>query len=178
MNDLVLISCAADFAARRHAGQRRKGASREPYLNHLAEVAKLLATATAGADAALVAAGWLHDTIEDTDVTRDQLAELFGADVAALVVEVTDDKTLPKAERKRLQIAHAPHLTARARTIKLADKISNLRSLLVSPPDDWERERLIDYLDWAEQVAAGCQGVNDQLERLFRKTAASSRAVL
>lgn len=178
MQGLVLISRAADFAARCHAGQRRKGATREPYLNHLAEVAQLLASVTDGADAALVAAGWLHDTIEDTDVSREQLAELFGDDVAVLVVEVSDDKTLPKAERKRLQIAHAPHLSARARMIKLADKISNLRSLLVSPPDDWERERLVDYLDWAEQVAAGCQGVNVALETLFRKTAARSRAVL
>lgn len=178
MTDLVLVSRAADFAARRHAGTRRKGADKEPYVNHLAEVALLLTVATKGSDAALVAAGWLHDTIEDTGVTRDELAELFSADVAELVVACTDDKTLPKAERKRLQIEHAPHLAPRAKLIKLADKISNLRSLIVSPPDDWERDRLLDYLDWAEKVAAGCRGVNDHLENLFDETAARGRAVL
>ncbi|MFC0240053.1 HD domain-containing protein [Rhodopseudomonas telluris] len=178
MTDLVLVSRAADFAARRHAGTRRKGADKEPYVNHLAEVALLLTVATDGGDAPLTAAGWLHDTIEDTGVTRDDLASEFSDDVASLVVEVTDDKTLPKLERKRLQIEHAPHLTPRARMIKLADKTSNLRSLILSPPDDWERERLIDYLDWAEQVAAGCRGVNQRLEQLFDETAARGRAVL
>ncbi len=178
MTDLVLVSRAADFAARKHAGTRRKGADKEPYVNHLAEVALLLTVATEDADAALVAAGWLHDTIEDTGVTRDDLAELFSEDVAELVVACTDDKTLPKAERKRLQIEHAPHLAPRAKMIKLADKISNLRSLILSPPDDWERDRLLDYLDWAEKVAAGCRGVNDHLERLFDETAARGRAVL
>jgi (p)ppGpp synthase/HD superfamily hydrolase len=178
MTDLVLVSRAADFAARCHAGQRRKGAAKEPYVNHLAEVAELLAVATDGSDAALVAAGWLHDTIEDSGTTRDELVEQFSADVAALVIECTDDKTLPKAERKRLQIEHAPHLTGRARMIKLADKISNLRSLIYSPPDDWERERLIDYLDWADKVVAGCRGVSATLERIYDETASSGRAVL
>lgn len=178
MTDLVLVSRAADFAARKHAGTRRKGADKAPYVNHLAEVALLLTVATDGADAPLVAAGWLHDTIEDTGVTRDDLAELFSEDVAELVVACTDDKTRPKAERKRLQIEHAPHLAPRAKMIKLADKISNLRSLILSPPDDWERDRLLDYLDWAEKVAAGCRGVNDHLENLFDETAARGRAVL
>ncbi|ABD06510.1 metal dependent phosphohydrolase [Rhodopseudomonas palustris HaA2] len=178
MTDLVLVSRAADFAARCHAGQRRKGAAKEPYVNHLAEVAELLAVATDGSDAALVAAGWLHDTVEDSGTTRDELIEQFGDDVAALVIECTDDKTLPKAERKRLQIEHAPHLSGRARMVKLADKISNLRSLIFSPPDDWERERLIDYLDWADRVVAGCRGVNGYLERIYDETASSGRAVL
>ncbi|WP_047310069.1 HD domain-containing protein [Rhodopseudomonas palustris] len=178
MTDLVLVSRVADFAARCHAGQRRKGAAKEPYVNHLAEVAELLAVATDGSDAALVAAGWLHDTVEDSGTTRDELIEQFGEDVAALVIECTDDKTLPKATRKRLQVEHAPHLTGRARMIKLADKISNLRSLIFSPPDDWERDRLVDYLDWADQVVAGCRGVNVWLERIYDETASSGRAVL
>jgi (p)ppGpp synthase/HD superfamily hydrolase len=178
MTDLVLVSRAADFAARRHVGTRRKGADRQPYVNHLAEVAELLAVATAGADAALVAAGWLHDTIEDTATDRDELASLFGDDVALLVTEVTDDKTLPKAERKRLQILHAPKISPRARMIKIADKTSNLRSLITSPPDDWERERIIDYLDWADQVVAGCRGVSTYLEQCYDETASSGRGVL
>ncbi|MBI5130677.1 MAG: bifunctional (p)ppGpp synthetase/guanosine-3',5'-bis(diphosphate) 3'-pyrophosphohydrolase [Rhodopseudomonas palustris] len=178
MTDLVLVSRAADFAARSHAGQRRKGAAKEPYVNHLAEVAELLAVATDGSDAALVAAGWLHDTIEDCGTTRDELTDQFSADVASLVAECTDDKTLAKAERKLLQIAHAPDLTGRARMIKIADKISNLRSLIFSPPDDWERARLIDYLDWSDKVVAGCRGVSPSLERIYDETASSGRAVL
>ena len=178
MTDLVMVSRAADFAARCHAGQRRKGAAKELYVNHLAEVAELLAVATGGSDAALVAAGWLHDTVEDSGTTREELSERFGDDVACLVIECTDDKALPKAERKRLQIEHAPHLSARARMVKVADKISNLRSLTFSPPDDWERERLVDYLDWADKVVAGCRGVNAYLERIYDETASSGRAVL
>jgi (p)ppGpp synthase/HD superfamily hydrolase len=178
MNDLILVSRAADFAARRHVGTRRKGADKQPYVNHLAEVAQLLAIATQGSDAALVAAAWLHDSIEDTQTSREELAQEFGNDVAMLVVEVTDDKTLPKAERKRLQILHAPTASGRARMIKIADKTSNLRSLISSPPDDWERDRLIEYLDWADQVVAGCRGVNAYLERIYDETASSGRAVL
>ncbi len=178
MSDLVLISRAADFAARRHVGTRRKGADKQPYVNHLAEVALLLATATDGSDAALIAAGWLHDTIEDTATSREELAAEFGEDIAKLVSEVTDDKSLPKAERKRLQIEHAPKASGRARMIKIADKTSNIRSLITSPPDDWERERLVDYLDWADQVVAGCRGVNAWLERVYDETVSSGRAVL
>jgi (p)ppGpp synthase/HD superfamily hydrolase len=178
MNDVILIARAADFAARRHVRQRRKGAAAEPYLNHAAEVACLLAEATGGEDAVLVAAGWLHDTLEDTETKRDELAQLFGEDVALLVGEVTDDKSLPKAERKRLQIAHAPEKTDRAKALKIADKISNLRSLMASPPDDWERERLLDYVDWAERVVAGCRGPNPRMVDLFDRTVAEARGAL
>ena len=178
MNDLELVTRAADFAARRHVGQRRKGHAAEPYINHLAEVASLIAEATEGKDAALVAAGWLHDTLEDTDTEREELVTLFGEDVTALVAAATDDKSLPKAERKRLQIAHAPGLAPRAKVLKIADKISNLRSLILSPPDGWERERLIDYVDWADKVVAGCRGVNPRLDRLFDDTVAEARDVL
>ena len=174
MSGLVLVSKAADFAARQHAGQRRKGAAREPYINHLAEVAGLLAETTDGNDATLVAAGWLHDT----GATREQLEEMFGAEVAALVIEVTDDKRLPKDERKRLQIVNAAKKSDGAKQIKLADKTSNLRSLLLSPPDHWERERLIDYIDWAEKVIVGCRGVNSTLERIFDNTLAQARGTL
>lgn len=172
---LLLISRAAVFAARQHAGQRRKGKAREPYLNHLAEVASILAEVTDGTDAVLVAAGWLHDTVEDTDAERDDLVREFGEDVAALVAEVTDDKSLPKAERKRLQVANASRKSARAKLLKIADKISNLRSLMFSPPDHWERERLLEYLTWAEAVVAGCRGLNPKLDALFDTTLAQAR---
>ena len=174
MNDLVLVSRAADFAAERHRDQRRKGKGQVPYVNHLADVARLLAVATKGADAELVAAGWLHDTVEDTATSHNELASAFGDDVASLVREVTDDKSLPKAERKRLQVVKTPAKTPRAKMIKLADLTSNLRQL----PDDWEAQRIHDYFEWADQVAAGCRGVNAELERTFDQTAASGKAAL
>jgi GTP diphosphokinase / guanosine-3',5'-bis(diphosphate) 3'-diphosphatase len=174
MNGLVLVSSAANFAAERHKDQRRKGKRQVPYVNHLAEVARLLAVATKGTDAELVAAGWLHDTVEDTETSQDELVSTFGDDVASLVMEVTDDKSLPKAERKRLQVLKTPAKTLRAKMIKLADLTSNLRQF----PEDWESQRINDYFEWADQVAAGCRGVNAELERTFDQTAASGRAAL
>src|SRR5258707_9710774 len=128
---LRLVSEAAELAARRHNGMARKGRGNEPYINHLAEVASLLAAATDGADAELVAAGWLHDTIEDTETTREELAQKFGERVAALVVEVTDDMSLPKEQRRQLQIIDAPKKSPGAKMIKLADKISNIRARIL-----------------------------------------------
>jgi (p)ppGpp synthase/HD superfamily hydrolase len=165
--DLILVSRAADFAARRHLNHRRKGAVGEPYLNHLIEVGHVLAEATEGRDAALVAAGLLHDTLEDTPTTFEELETQFGHDIAGLVAEVTDDKRLPKAERKRLQVVTAPTKSERARLIKIADKISNVRALAHSPPADWNVARIVEYIDWAEQVVAGCRGINAALERAF-----------
>jgi guanosine-3',5'-bis(diphosphate) 3'-pyrophosphohydrolase len=174
VNGLVLVSRAADFAAERHKDIRRKGAGAIPYINHLADVARLLAVATEGADAELVAAGWLHDTVEDTATSREELISAFGDDVAGLVMEVTDDKSLPKAERKRLQVVKTPAKTPRARMIKLADLTSNLRQL----PDDWEPQRISEYFEWADKVAAGCRGINSELEGAFDQIFTSGRAAL
>lgn len=172
---ILLVTRAAEFGTRRHSGQTRKGASREPYVNHLAEVAALLATTTEEPDAHLVAAGWLHDAVEDTETSGEELKQLFGRYVADLVAEVTDDKSLSKAQRKRLQVERAPHKSPGARAIKIADKISNLNSLVSSPPDDWDRERVTIYIDWAEDVVAGCRGVNETLEALFDRAVAEAR---
>lgn len=166
-NDVLLITRALDFATRAHTDQRRKGAREEPYINHLADVAWMLAQATSGKDATLIAAGLLHDTIEDQGVTHAILADLFGIDVANLVAEVTDDKLLLKQERKRLQIEHAPHKSPRARMLKIADKTSNLRAILHSPPTDWTRERKLEYFAWADRVIAGCRGINPWLDAQF-----------
>src|SRR5258708_29475523 len=122
LTGLRLVSEAADFAARRHTGQQRKGRGNEPYVNHLAEVANLLAAATDGADAELVAAGWLHDTIEDTETTREELEQKFSARVAALVIEVTDDMSLPKNQRRRLQVVDAPTKSPGRKLLKIATK--------------------------------------------------------
>lgn len=160
---------AAHFAASRHSGQRRKGAVGEPYVNHLLEVAELVAGALAEPDPHLVMAALLHDTVEDVGVTREELAETFGEDVASLVMEVTDDKSLPKKERKRLQIVNAPHKTVRAQVIKLADKISNLRAVLASPPVDWSAERQREYFEWAKQVVDALSAPNSSLKAEFER---------
>ena len=164
---VVDLMRALDFAARKHRDQRRKGAADEPYINHLTEVARLVAEATEGRDTASVVAALLHHTIEDTKTTREELEREFGADVAAVVSEVTDDKSLPKAERKRLQIESAPHKSERAKMIKVADKTSNLRSIAASPPVDWDSRRQRDYFEWAAKVVDGCRGVNKNLEAQF-----------
>jgi (p)ppGpp synthase/HD superfamily hydrolase len=152
MNDIVRIMKAADFAARRHTRQRRKGAAAEPYLNHLIEVADLVAEATDGSADAVVAA-LLHDAVEDQGVEIEEIADLFGATVASVVAELTDDKTLPKQERKDKQIESAPHKSDTASIIKLADKTSNLRALATSPPP-WTVERKREYIRWARAVVA------------------------
>lgn len=175
MSDIVLIARAWNFAAERHCGQRRKGEAQEPYVNHLAEVAELVAVATEGRDAPLVAAAVLHDTVEDTATTGADIERLFGADVADLVAEVTDDKSLPKAERKAQQVHHAPHRSDRAKVLKLADKTSNLRALASSPPAGWSAARRAEYIDWAERVVAGLRGTNPWLEARFDEAATRAR---
>ena len=168
--DVVRIARAVTFAAEKHRGQRRKGEAAEPYFNHLAEVASLVAQATGGLDPIAVIGALLHDTIEDTGTTSRELEAEFGPEVARLVAEVTDDKSRPKAERKRLQVENAPHKSDRAKIIKMADKISNLRGITSSPPTDWDLARKREYFDWAARVVAGCRGANAVLEKAFDET--------
>jgi (p)ppGpp synthase/HD superfamily hydrolase len=158
---------ALDFAAHKHRDQRRMGAAAEPYINHLAEVALLVAEATRGRDNLAVLGALLHDTMEDTATTRDELEAQFGGDVAALVAEITDDKSLPKEVRKRLQVETAHLKSPRARTIAIADKTSNLLSLIESPPVDWPATRRREYFEWAAAVVRGCRGTNPRLEARF-----------
>ena len=158
---------ATVFAARKHQDQRRKGQDRLPYVNHVIEVAEMLARVAGTSDLAILQAALLHDTVEDTDTTFEEIEELFGADVRHLVEEMTDDKDLPKAERKRLQIEHAPGLSDRGKLIKIADKISNIRDIVHRPPPDWDMHRRREYVRWGEAVVAGCRGVNSTLEDLF-----------
>ena len=164
------ILAAARFAAEKHVGQKRKGDAAEPYINHLIEVAELVAASSDVLDTNLIMAAFLHDTVEDTGVTAAELEKKFGADVAGLVLEVTDDKSLPKQARKALQVQHAHKKSPRAQTLKLADKISNLRSILSSPPRDWSAERKREYFDWARDVIAGLQAPNRALKEEFDRT--------
>jgi guanosine-3',5'-bis(diphosphate) 3'-pyrophosphohydrolase len=175
---LRLVSEAAELAAHRHNGVARKGRGSEPYINHLAEVANLLAAATDGADAELVAAAWLHDSIEDTETTREELSQKFSERVASLVVECTDDMSLPKAERRRLQVVDAPHKSAGAKLIKIADKISNIRARILTDPTREEHDDLADYTAWAVEVVAGCRGGNAWLETTFDETVKLARSTL
>jgi (p)ppGpp synthase/HD superfamily hydrolase len=148
-----------------HVKQRRKGAASEPYVNHLIEVADLVAAAGAPED--VVCAALLHDAIEDQGITAAQIADLFGAAVAAMVCEVTDDKTLPKADRKAAQIAAAPGLSPGAKLIKLADKISNVRTVGASPPANWPLERRLAYIEFSRKVVDGLRGIDAVLEETF-----------
>ena len=162
-----LILKAAMFAAVKHSGQPRKDAKGSPYINHPIELANLLANEGNVTDANVICAAFLHDTIEDTPTTKEELIAAFGEKITSIVLEVTDDKELDKAVRKNLQIEHAPHKSAEAKLVTLADKICNLRDLIVSPPIGWETERIQEYFDWSGKVIAGLRGTHPVMESIF-----------
>ena len=158
---------ALQFAAFKHRDQRRKDHAASPYINHPIALANVLWHEGGVHDPGVICAALLHDTIEDTQTTAEELRDAFGARITRMVLEVTDDKLLPKAERKRRQIEHAPHLSRGAKLVKLADKICNLRDVAASPPPAWSLRRRRQYFDWARKVVAGVRGVNRKLERAF-----------
>jgi guanosine-3',5'-bis(diphosphate) 3'-pyrophosphohydrolase len=161
------ILAALAFAADKHRHQRRKDREASPYINHPIDLANILVNEAGVADTLVILAAILHDTVEDTDTTLDEIAALFGPEVSAIVAEVTDDKRLPKEERKRRQVEHAPHASFRAQQVKLADKISNLRDLAARPPSTWDLERKRAYFDWSKRVVDGVRGRHAALEALF-----------
>jgi guanosine-3',5'-bis(diphosphate) 3'-pyrophosphohydrolase len=162
-----IVLAASAFAAHKHRDQRRKGADASPYINHPIAVANVLANEAAITDPTVLAAALLHDTIEDTDTTIEELEAAFGPKIAAIVVEVTDDKALDKPVRKQLQIEHAATLSQAAQFVKFADKICNIRDMSRSPPVDWSFERQAEYFAWAKQVVDQMRGVSPVLEKLF-----------
>lgn len=168
------VITAAAFARKKHDGQTRKGAESEPYFFHVLDVASILA-ACGATDETLLTAALLHDTIEDTRTTPEELAQHFGPEVAALVLEVSDDKSLEKAVRKELQVQHAPSLSPSAKRLKIADKIANVRDVGLKPAKDWSKKRRREYIVWASQVVDGCRGVDSGLEDLFDETARIAR---
>jgi (p)ppGpp synthase/HD superfamily hydrolase len=176
MKEWIMVLRAADMAARWHVDQRRKGVAKEPYINHLLEVASLVTEATGGNDPNTVIAALLHDAIEDQGITSEIITEEFGKVVAGYVLEVTDNKTLPKDERKLRQIETASRKSREAKLIKLADKISNLRAITSSPAADWSVERRLEYVEWARAVVAGLRDTSPWLERQFDE--AAERAIL
>jgi len=169
-----LIINAAAFAADKHRDQTRKDAESSPYINHPIAVANVLADAGGVTDPVILCAALLHDTVEDTETTVEELQEKFGQKIAAIVAEVTDDKSLEKQVRKELQVQHAPHISDEAKLVKLADKICNLRDILASPPADWSAERKREYFAWAARVVDGLRGVHPKLEAVFDELHARS----
>ncbi|WP_322050009.1 HD domain-containing protein [Paraburkholderia bannensis] len=162
-----LLIQATAFAAEKHRNQRRKDAHASPYINHPIALANVLANEGDVNDEAVLIAALLHDTIEDTETTAAEIETQFGREVAQIVQEVTDDKRLPKAERKRLQIEHAARISPQAKLVKLADKIANLRDIANSPPADWSLERKREYFAWSKAVVDQLRGVHPQLEAIF-----------
>jgi guanosine-3',5'-bis(diphosphate) 3'-pyrophosphohydrolase len=177
LNATKLLKAIA-FAADKHRHQRRKDAEASPYINHPIAVAAVLAAEGDVSDEATLIAAALHDTVEDTQTTFVELEKHFGSEVAGLVRELTDDKSLEKTERKRLQIEHAKNSSIRAKQLKIADKICNIRDITDAPPVDWTLQRRRDYLAWSEQVVAGCRGVNAKLDEAFDHAIGRARRVL
>jgi len=163
----VELLAAIAFAATKHRNQRRKDAEASPYINHPLQLAHVLATEGGVSDLKTLMAAVLHDTVEDTETSYEELREHFGQAVADVVMEVTDDTSLPKAERKRRQVEHAPHMSKRAALVKLADKTCNLRDVAHHPPAGWPLRRKREYFDWAKEVVDGLPPVKKKLRKAF-----------
>lgn len=165
--EYALLLKALAFAAHKHRDQRRKDQEASPYINHPIALANVLVNEGGVADVEVLCAALLHDTLEDTATTPEELVEAFGERIARIVGEVTDDKALPKAERKRMQIEHAPALSREAKLVKLADKICNVRDVAERPPQGWDLARRREYFDWAKRVVDGLRGTHRPLEAAF-----------
>jgi guanosine-3',5'-bis(diphosphate) 3'-pyrophosphohydrolase len=165
--DLALLFKALAFAAHKHREQRRKDAEASPYINHPIALADVLVNEGGVTDVEVLSAALLHDTVEDTATTHEELVNAFGARIARIVAEVTDDKRLPKGERKRLQVEHAAALSPEAKLVKLADKICNLRDVADRPPAQWNLERRREYFQWSKNVVDRLRGTHPLLEQAF-----------
>ena len=174
--DLPIILRPLAFAAEKHRDQRRKNAEASPYINHPIALANMLANEGHVDNSVVICAALLHDTIEDTETTPAELRAEFGDEIAAIVLEVTDDKLLAKHDRKRLQIEHAGSLSHKAKLVKLADKICNLRDMAQQPPAEWDLSRRQEYFDWAKAVVNGLRGTSAALDAAFDKAYAMKPA--
>ena len=165
--DVSLILRAFKFAAIRHRDQRRKDKQASPYINHPIAVAETLWEIGEIREVTTLVAGILHDIIEDTDTSPEELERAFGAEICSIVKELTDDKVLPNAVRRRLQLQNVAELSAPARHVRTADKISNLEDIIYFPPAGWSLERREEYVNWAGSVIEGLRGSNHALEKYF-----------
>jgi GTP diphosphokinase / guanosine-3',5'-bis(diphosphate) 3'-diphosphatase len=177
LKDKQLLLSAVKFSALKHRDQRRKDTQASPYINHPISVAALLMEVGSVDDVDILVAAILHDTIEETKTSPDEIKKLFGKRILSLVQEVTDDKRLPKTQRKQLQIDKAPHKSHGAKLIKLADKISNVYDITHSPPN-WPLRRKAAYLNWSDKVVRGLRGSNKALETLYDHVLSEARKKL
>lgn len=172
MDSIGILVKTTDFAAGKHRDQRRKDPEKTPYINHPIGVARILSEEGGISQLEVIQAAILHDTVEDTETTLEEIETCFGSTVRSIVAEVTDDKSLPKMERKRLQIENAPHKSREAKLVKLADKLYNLRDLCRATPEGWSSERVNQYFEWAFRVVAGLrqtnQAIEDELDEIFK----------
>lgn len=168
--ELKLLLKTLSFAAHKHKDQRRKDIDASPYINHPISLANILCNEGHITDIEVICGALLHDTVEDTDTTAEELEAEFGKEIRDIVMDVTDDKTLSKQERKRRQIEHAAHASDKAKLVKLADKITNLRDVAANPPPDWPLLRCQEYFDWAKKVIDQVRGVHPVLEGVFDDT--------
>lgn len=166
---------ALHFAAFKHTNQRRKNEDRTPFINHPIELVHILSARCGINDEKVLIAALLHDTIEDTDTLQEEIESSFGLEIAGIVLEVTDEKSLSKEERKALQVEKADKLSRAARLVRIADKISNVSDLAVSPPASWSRRRKLDYISWTEAVVEKLKGTNSCLERIYYETVKRTR---
>ena len=169
---------ALHFSTRKHRRQRRKDPEKTPYINHPIEVAYILSGNCGVQDPDVLIAAILHDTIEDTETTPEEIAGIFGKRVRDLVMEVTDDKILDKRERKQMQIDTAVELSREAALIRIADKISNVSDLAVSPPKGWSKRRKLEYLEWTEQVVEQLKDTEPCLEQMYYRALTDARDVI
>jgi GTP diphosphokinase / guanosine-3',5'-bis(diphosphate) 3'-diphosphatase len=165
--ELAPIIRALAFAARKHSDQRRKDHAASPYINHPIALIEVLCTEAGITEPNVLCVALLHDTVEDTETTPEELTAVFGPWIASIVLELTDDKALPKAERKRSQVERAGRASREARLVKLADKICNLRDVAGNPPVGWDLGRRQAYFDWALEVVDRMRGTHPGLEALF-----------
>jgi guanosine-3',5'-bis(diphosphate) 3'-pyrophosphohydrolase len=163
---LSLLFKALSFSAKKHTKQRRKDIDKTPYINHPISLANILAQRWV-IDENVLCAAILHDTIEDTETTVDELQEHFGEKITSIVLEVTDDKSLEKSIRKQKQVEHAASISHEAKLVKLADKIANITDIINTPPADWSTDRKKDYFNWAKAVVNNLRGAHQGLEKDF-----------
>ena len=163
---LSLLFKALAFSAEKHTKQRRKDIDKTPYINHPISLANILAQRWV-IDENVLCAAILHDTIEDTETTTDELQEHFGEKITSIVLEVTDDKSIEKSVRKQKQIEHAASISHEAKLVKLADKIANITDIINTPPVDWSSDRKKEYFNWAKAVVDNLRGAHQGLEKDF-----------
>lgn len=175
-SEVQVLMDAVQFSSEKHKDQRRKNTLQHPYINHPIRVARLLAVDAAVSDINVIVSALLHDTVEDTDTSIDEINKYFGPVVARIVGEVSDDKSLPKQARKQMQIDHAPNASVQAKLVKLADKLDNLTDLSQVTPVGWQPERVLEYFSWSEKVIAGLRGTNAVLETRLDQVLAKREA--